>query len=70
MQEMWVRSLVWVDPLEKEMATHSSIIAWRTLNRGGYSPWDQKESDTTVRLSLHEINDKFNEISVKILTSL
>ena len=28
MQEMWVRSLVWEDPLEKEMATHSSILAW------------------------------------------
>ena len=28
MQEMWARSLGWEDPLEKEMATHSSIIAW------------------------------------------
>ena len=28
MQEMWVRSLVWEDPPEKEMATHSSILAW------------------------------------------
>ena len=27
-QEMWVRSLDWEDPLEKEMATHSSILAW------------------------------------------
>ena len=27
-QEMWVRSLDWEDPLEKEMATHSSIRAW------------------------------------------
>ena len=27
-QEMWVRSLVWEDPLGKEMATHSSILAW------------------------------------------
>ena len=27
-QETWVRSLGWEDPLEKEMATHSSIIAW------------------------------------------
>ena len=26
-QEMWVRSLVWEDPLGKEMATHSSILA-------------------------------------------
>ena len=29
MQEMWVRFLVWEGPLEKEMATHSSILAWR-----------------------------------------
>ena len=31
MQEMWVRFLVWEGPLEKEMATHSSILAWRIL---------------------------------------
>ena len=29
MQEIWVRPLGWEDPLEKEMATHSSILAWR-----------------------------------------
>ena len=29
MQETWVRSLGWEDPLEKEMATHSSTLAWR-----------------------------------------
>ena len=29
MQETWVRSLGWEDPLEKEMATHSSILAWK-----------------------------------------
>ena len=27
-QETWVQSLGWEDPLEKEMATHSSILAW------------------------------------------
>ena len=27
-QETWVRSLGWEDPLEKEMATHSSVLAW------------------------------------------
>ena len=30
-QETWVRSLGWEDPLEKEMANHSSIIAWKIL---------------------------------------
>ena len=38
MQEAQVRSLGWEDPLEKEMATHSSILAWkipRTEDSGG-----------------------------------
>ena len=30
MQETWVQSLGWEDPLEKEEATHSSILAWTT----------------------------------------
>ena len=30
MQDSWVQSLGWEDPLEKEMATHSSILAWKT----------------------------------------
>ena len=30
MQETWVQSLGWEDPLEKGKATHSSILAWRT----------------------------------------
>ena len=37
-QETWVQSLGWEDPLEKEMGTHSSILAWRiacTQERGG-----------------------------------
>ena len=29
MQEIWVQSLGWKDPLEKEMATHSNVLAWR-----------------------------------------
>ena len=35
MQETRVRSLGWEDPLEKEMATHSSILAWKI-------PWTEK----------------------------
>jgi len=31
MQETWVLSLGWREPLEKEMATHSSILAWKIL---------------------------------------
>ena len=29
MEEMWVQSLVWEDPLEKEIASHSNVLAWR-----------------------------------------
>ena len=29
MQETWIQSLSWEDPLEKGMATHASILAWR-----------------------------------------
>ena len=37
MQETWVQSLGWEDPLEEEMATHSSILAWRILmDRGAW----------------------------------
>ena len=36
-QETWVRPLGWEDPLEKGMATHSSILAWRNLmDRGAW----------------------------------
>ena len=31
MRETWARSLGWEDPLEKEMATHSSVLAWKIL---------------------------------------
>ena len=31
MQETWVQSLGWGDPLEREMATYSTILAWRML---------------------------------------
>ena len=35
MRETWVQSLVWEDPLEENMATHSSILAWRIpMDRG------------------------------------
>ena len=37
MQETWVLSLGWEDPLEEGMATHSSILAWRTpMDRGAW----------------------------------
>ena len=47
---MQVPSLGWEDPLERVMATHSSILAWRipwTEEPGKYSPWGPKELDKT-----------------------
>ena len=47
---MWVRSLGQEDPLEKGMATHSSILAWRipwTEEPGGLQSIGHKELDTT-----------------------
>ena len=42
-QETWVRPLGWEDPPEKEMATHSSILAWEiSLSLVGYNPWGCK----------------------------
>ena len=58
MQETWVQSLGLGDPLEKEMATHSSILAWRISWRWslmGYSPCGCKESDTTELLNMHNL---------------
>ena len=53
MWETWVPSLGREDPLEKEIATHSSILAWRipwTEELGGLQSTGRKESDTTERL--------------------
>ena len=45
MQETWVQFLGWEDPLEKEMAIHSNILAWKipwTESLAGYSPRGRK----------------------------
>ena len=50
MQETWVRFLGQEDPLEKEIATHSSVLAWEspwTEEPGELDPWGRKEPDTT-----------------------
>ena len=49
MQQMQVQSLGWEDPLEKEMATHSSILTWEipwTEEPGGLQATGSRESDT------------------------
>ena len=50
MQEMQVQSLGWEDPLEKKMATHSTIPAWEipwTEEPGGLQSMGSQELDTT-----------------------
>ena len=50
MRETRVQSLGWEDPLEKEMAIHSSILSGKSHGQRsleGYRPWGRKESDTT-----------------------
>ena len=54
MWETWVQSLGWEDPLEKGMATHSGILAWKILwteGPGGLygpeGPWGHKELEMT-----------------------
>ena len=54
MPETQVQSLGQENPLEKGMATHSSILAWRIPwpeEHGGLQPMGHKESDTTERLT-------------------
>ena len=63
MQKTRVQCLGWEDPLEEEMATHSSVLAWRShgqRNLVGYSPWGCKR----VRHSLTNNNNKYIHIHV------
>ena len=59
MQEMWIQSLGWEVPLEKEMATHSSILAWeipQTGEPGGLQPMLSQR----VRLLTYQLNNNSN----------
>ena len=63
--ETWVRSLGWEDPLEKEMATHSSTLPWRipwTEELGGLQSAGHKESETTERLHFHYHFPRFHTV--------
>ena len=68
MWETWVRSLGWEDPLEKEMAIHSNILAWRI-------PWTEKPSrlqsmgSQRVRLSDFTYLRDFNPYFIRRLPS-
>ena len=65
MQETRVQSLGREDLLEKEMATHSSVLAWKIHGQRsllGYSPWGRKELDTTERLHSTSKKNKYLQI--------
>ena len=67
MRETWVQSLDREDPLEKEMATHSSALAWKipwTGEPGGLQSWGSKESYTTGRLHFHFLSFHFLSFSM------
>ena len=56
MRETWVRSLGWEVPLEKEMATHPSILAWKipwTEEPGGLQSMRSQSLAQLKRLSIH-----------------
>ena len=67
MQERWVQSLGWDDPLEEEMATYSSSPAWKI-------PWTEgpgtvhgvEESDTIERLSSPHMRAEIRSISTRV----
>ena len=63
MQERWVRSLGWKDPLEKGMATHSSILAWRI-------PWPEElgglQSMGSPRVR-HDSSNHFTSLGASLL---
>ena len=58
-QKTWVQSLGGEDPLEKEMPTPFSILAWeipRTEKPGSYSAWGRKDADMTEQLNNSSTN--------------
>ena len=65
MQETWVHSLGWEDPLEENMATHSSVLPWRILmDRGAW--WLQSmESQSQTRETAYRHRKKVLYIDLK-----
>ena len=60
MRETWVQSLGWEDPLGKAMATHSSILAWRTPRTeepDGLQSMSSQEPDMTEQLNMQQQPD-------------
>ena len=72
MQETWLRSLGWEDPLEKEMATYSSFLAWEiqwTEEPGGLQFMGLQELGTTQRLNNNLFNHGARNIALVYVTT-
>ena len=57
MQETWVKSLGGEDPMEKEVATHSSVLPWKipwTDEPGRLQPWGCKQLDATEHTYINQ----------------
>ena len=62
MWETWVRSLSWEDPLEKEMATHCSILAWKI-------PWTEEPDRLQSKGSQRVGHDLVTSLSLSFYVS-
>ena len=65
MQEIQVQSLGQEDPLEKEMATHSSILAWgNPMDRGAWqATMDNHEEEPDRSLTVHGVSNSWTQLS-------
>ena len=75
MQEIWVQSLGLEDPLEKEMATHSSILAWKiswTEEPGGLQSMGSQRirHDSVTNTYLHLLTTLKVTLRVRVLESI
>ena len=75
MQEIWVQSLGLEDPLEKEMATHSSILAWKiswTVEPGGLQSMGSQRIrlDWVTNTYLHLLTTLKVTLRVRVLESI
>ena len=66
MQETWVQSLGWEDPLEEGMATHSSILAWRiSMDRGAWQATVHEVTQNQTRLVTKHNTDILINLKLK-----
>ena len=65
MRETWVRSLGWDDPLEKGMATHSSILAWRIpMDRGAWQAFQSMGSQSVKQYGVTKYSTQNKNIDL------